>query len=145
MVKSLKSLIKIYSSTQEGFSLVEIVLVVLAIGFLGLMIANLPSSISLITQSRHSSTARDIASKEVEFLRNQTYAGIKDQSGQFNFSDPDLGSLPNSWASYDIENCSSCTTGENVKQVTVTVSWKELGKAKQIQLTTLIGENGVGS
>lgn len=129
---------------QRGMSMVEIVLVIGVVIFIFLLINSLPGSISIIGRSKHTSIAKDVASKEIEYLRQQTYANLSVGSGTF--TDANLQNLPNSSATYDIENCPAiiCTGGEKVKQVSVTVSWLESGNTKQVKLNTLVAQGGVG-
>lgn len=129
---------------EKGASFVELILVVAAVGFLALLINSIPSAISSISRSRHTSIAREIASKEMDYLRKQTYANLP--NGENSFSDTALTSLPLSSASYVIESCSSeiCQNEENAKQVKVKVSWSESGDNKSVELATIVGEGGIG-
>lgn len=129
---------------DSGVSLVELVLVVAAVGFLALLVNNLPSSISSINKSRHASLARDVASKQIDYLRRQTYENLS--LGTVAFSDSGLGNLPESSAVYEVEDCpvEVCTDLEDAKEVKVKVSWNESGDSKFVELVTIIGEGGVG-
>lgn len=128
---------------ERGFTLIELVLGIAIIAFLVLIINSIPSSISTITRSRHISLASNIASKELESLRKQGFDNLANGNGSF--SDSNLSSLPNSSASFSIEDCPGnvCTLGEHAKQITVSVSWNEPGENKTINLTTLVGEGGL--
>lgn len=129
---------------QKGISLVEVVLAAAVVIFLALLINSLPSSISSINKSKHSSIARDIASKEIEFLRKQDYDNLV--IGSNTFTDSKLLSLPSSNASYNIEDCPPqiCTQSEKIKKATVAVYWLESGENKKVELTTLISDGGLG-
>ena len=131
-------------SNQEGVTLIEVLLVVMAVGFLTLLISSIPASVSSINVNRHISTAKDIASKEIDYLRKQTYANLS--NGSNSFADPALNDLPQSSASYNIEDCSPpiCGAGERVKNVTVEVKWTEGGKNQSVNIATMIGEGGIG-
>ncbi len=130
---------------EEGISLVELVLVIAAVGFAALLIGNLPSSISSITKSRHISQARDIAGKEVDTLRKLTFDGLALTGGPVAFNDPSLSDLPASAATYEIDSCPEdiCTNSEDVKEVKVVVNWNEEGDAKKVELDTLVAEGGL--
>lgn len=132
------------SASQQGISYVEIILVIATVGFLAMLIGTLPSTISAINQSSHLSRAKDIAGKQVESLRKQTYSNLA--NGTSNFTDSDLNLLPSSQGSYEIIDCPLviCPNGEKAKQVTVTISWKEPRGIKSAQIVTIIGEGGVG-
>lgn len=133
-------------TNQRGVSLVELILVVMAIAFLALMIANLPSSISSINKSRNMSLARDIASKKIEYFREQEFSTLLNETNSF--MDDSLLKLPLGQASYEITNCPESVCSEDVsskiKQVKVFVLWRESGEEKKVELTTLLGEEGLG-
>lgn len=128
---------------QHGFSLVEVVLVGAAVVFLGLLVANLPAAISSVTKSQHSSLAREIASKKIENLRQQTYANLF--NGTDSFFDSSLSGLPGAAASFEVSDCpvDICSLGEHAKKVVVTVNWKESVENKSIELATIISEGGL--
>lgn len=129
---------------QKGVSLIELVLVAAAVGFLALLVANLPPSVAAITRSQHMSVAHDIVSKEIEYLRKQTYANLSNTVNPF--TDPALAGLPQSAASYEVGDCPSniCANQEKAKMITVTVSWKEPAGQKNIRLVTIISQGGLG-
>lgn len=129
---------------QRGFSLIEIVVVVFLVAILALIIASLPQTVSSINKSRHASIARDIASKQVDYLRKQTYSNLP--LGLNNFSDPNLSTLPQATATYEVSDCplEVCAASEQLKEAVIRVSWNESGEPKNIELTTLIGQGGVG-
>lgn len=129
---------------EAGFSLLEILLAVVIIGFIVLTIANIPSSLQLIGKSHYSSLARDIVSQEVEAVRSQGYDSLA--NGSTTFTDNRLFSLPSGLGTVTVSDCSAsiCTTGEQTKQVKVTVSWVEnqVG-TKNVSVTTLVSEGGL--
>lgn len=122
----------------------EVVLVITVVAFLALIIASLPQSVSSINKNRHASIARDIAGKQVDYLRKQTYANLA--NGTTSFSDQNLTGLPQGAALYEVVDCPEevCTSLENVKKVTVKVEWNESGDLKKVELVTLVGEGGLG-
>lgn len=121
------------------------VLVIAAVGFLALLIGNLPSSLSSINKSRHISEARDIAGKEIDSLRKLTYNGLSLTGGPVDFIDPGLSNLPSATATYEVDGCPTdiCTNDESVKEVKVNVNWDEQGDKKTVELTTLVAEGGL--
>lgn len=129
---------------QSGISFIELILVIGAVIFLSLLILNIPASLSAINSSRHSSTAREIASKQIEFLRKQTYANLI--NGSNTFSDINLNSLPQSSATYEISDCplTICKLNEEAKKVKIVVNWNESGDNKKTELETIISEGGMG-
>ncbi len=133
-----------FLNKQAGISLIEIILVIVAIGFLVMIIANLPSATAAVTRNRHISLARDIASREIENLRKQGYANLA--IGSSSFVDPNLTNLNSGTGTVNIEDCpeQTCTLGELAKIITVQVKWNEQGDNKQVEVTTLISEGGIG-
>lgn len=129
---------------QKGISIIELVLVVAAVSFLALLINNLPASISAINKSRHTSIAKNVANKQMEYLRSRSFTNLA--NGTNPFSNTELSKLPESAAQYLVEDCPGtvCTNTENAKKVTVSVSWKEAGETKSVELVTLVGEGGIG-
>lgn len=130
-------------ATSRGFSLVEVTLVVLMVGFIVLLISNLPSSIKLIGDSKSSSMARDIANQKLEDVRNLGYDDIA--NGTTPISDPRLTNLVSGTGTVSVADCSDtvCKNGESIKQVTVEVDWSEAGKSKSLTLSTLVAKGGL--
>lgn len=127
-----------------GSTLLEIIFVILIVGFLVLVVGNLPSSINLVRFSYHTSLAREIASTKINDLRAQTYANLAD--GTSLITDVKLQNLPLGTGKVNITDCSTdvCPSQiEKTKQVTVTISWQEINAAKQIRLTTLVSQGGL--
>lgn len=131
---------------QSGASLIELSLVVLVILALALIVANLPSWTASINGSRNYSIAREVSSRQINYLRKNLYAkNLPD--GTTVFSDENLAKLPSSSASYSIEECPGgicLDEDEQVKKITVQVNWKEGASDKSLELTTLVGAGGVG-
>ena len=128
---------------QKGISLVEFVLVIATIGFLVLLVANLPSSLASISRSSHQSIANSVANKQLEVLRKQGASNLS--NGVTNFTDSSLNKLPNVSASYSVSDCpvTICTSQEPMKDVKVTITWKEMAEQKQVSLSTLIANQGL--
>lgn len=129
---------------NKGTSLVEILLVITLVGFLVLIIGNLPNSMALIGKAGHQSLAREIGSKKIEDLRSMQYINLA--NGESPLTDYRLNQIPNGMGTYLIEDCDLliCTNGEQAKKIVVIVSWKEGSKDTQIKLETLISEGGIG-
>ena len=139
-------------SNERGFSLIESLLVVVIIGSIVFLIANIPNAIMLITKSRHISLAREIAIKQIEDKRMINYSNLA--LGSSAISDNRLSALPqgsgtvvvgvknenNEWINCDT---SICTNGENIKQVTIEVNWIDNNKPQSVSLKTMIGEGGI--
>ncbi|MBI4038189.1 hypothetical protein HY387_00850 [Candidatus Daviesbacteria bacterium] len=129
---------------SRGVSLIEILLVTVLVGFLVLLIGNLPNSINLIGKANHQSLAREIATKQIEDKRAISFVNLA--NGETVITDSRINLLPSGSGSVLVEDCNPliCTQGENTKQITVKVSWKNEGKNQEISLKTLISEGGLG-
>lgn len=129
---------------EKGISLIEIILVAGVVIALTLLLTSLPSSMSSINKSRQTSLAKEIALKELERLRNQNYENLVE--GSNSFIDADLNKLPSALGIYEIIPCSPliCTLDEDMKEIKVVVSWNESGDNKNVELSTLVLNGGLG-
>lgn len=128
---------------EHGFSLIESLLVVVIIGSIVFLIANIPNALMLNSKSNHLSLAREIAAKQIEEKRAISFANLANDSSPI--FDNRISLLPQGSGTTVVEDCSSviCTNNESMKQITVTVFWKDNNKAQVITLKTLIGEGGI--
>lgn len=128
---------------ERGVSLVEIILVVVAIGFIVILMANLPNALGLITKARHISLAKELAAKQIEDKRAISYTNLV--NGTTPLSDTRVSLLPSGAGIVAVEDCSPqvCTNSEEVKHIKVTVSWKDNQKEQTIILETFIGTGGL--
>jgi hypothetical protein len=130
---------------SKGTSLIELILVFGAVGFLILLLGNLPSSIGLIGKSRYQSVAREVAVKQIEDKRVIQFSNLA--IGTENIVDSRLNALPSGAGTILVEPCdlSVCSQTEidRAKKLTVTVTWKEGSDNKEVKLKTLIGEGGL--
>lgn len=132
--------------SQAGFSLVEIILVTLLVGFIILFIGNIPSALKLVGSSSHESLAKEIASKKIEDSRSVPFDNLA--LGASPIGDSRLTSLPGGSGQVTVSACpdSICPTQQEkdlVKQVSIQVSWSEAGQTKNIQINTLITKDGL--
>ena len=132
---------------KEGFSLVELLLTISAVGFLVLLLGSIPNSVNLIGKSRQQSLAREIISKEIEDKRAISYINLS--TGETPISDLRINLLPGGAGKILIEDCSPvsspllCPNSEAIKQMTVTVTWKTAGKNQEAKVQTIIAEGGL--
>ncbi|MBI2330345.1 hypothetical protein HYU94_03065 [Candidatus Daviesbacteria bacterium] len=128
---------------EKGVSLIESLLVVVIIGSIVFLLANIPNALMLISKARHVSLAREIAVKQIEDKRNINYSNLVNDNSAI--SDSRLSLLPQGVGTVVVEDCPAaiCANDEPIKQVTVTVSWVDNNKAQNINLNTLIGEEGI--
>ena len=128
---------------EHGVSLVEIILAIAAIGFIVILMANLPNALGLITKSKHISLAKEIATKQIEDKRDVSFVNLVNDITEV--TDPRLGLLPSGAGTLEVADCNPtiCTNSEPIKHVKVTVSWKDNQKDQNIFLETFIGEGGL--
>lgn len=127
----------------SGFSLIELLLVIIVIGTSVFLLANLPNALNLISKSNHLSLAREIASKQIEDKRSINYVNLVLDTSDI--SDSRLSLLPSSSGTVVVENCdvAICTNSEHIKKIIVTINWKDNNKNQTINLETFIGEGGI--
>lgn len=128
---------------ENGLSLIESLLVVAVIGSIVFLMGNIPNALMLFSKSRHLSLAREIAVKQIEDKRTINYANLVNDSSPL--SDNRLNLLPQGAGTVVVEDCNTsvCTSGEHLKQITVTVSWIDNNKPQTLALKTMIGEGGI--
>lgn len=137
---------KIKKFNQLGVSLIEVIVIVLIAGVLVTVIANLPAAISLIGVGNHEATAKQIVAKKISDVRSLGYDNLANNAPNgVAISDTRLTGLNAGSGNLLIEECpvSVCTQSEQVKQITIKVSWKEAGKNKNFQIVTLISKGGL--
>lgn len=127
---------------SQGFSLLEVIIVVATVGLLAILISSIPNSIRLVTKSRHTSTAREIAAKKIEEMREIQYGNLT--VGETDITDSTLNLIPSGSGKIIVALCDPtiCTKDENTKEVTVMVTWQE-ENTRQVTLSTLISEGGL--
>lgn len=130
-------------SAQRGVSLIETILVVLTLGFIVILMANLPNALGLITKSRHVGVAREITLKQIEDKRATSYINLV--NGATSISDSRLNLLPGGSGQVEVSDCDPaiCTNSEPIKKIKATVSWKDNNKNQTVTLETFIGEGGL--
>lgn len=130
-------------NSQTGISLLEVVISLTMIGFILLIILNIPQATRLIGASKHESLAKDIVVQQIERLRSQAYDNLP--LGTVTISDPRLSTLPQSSSSVIVSNCPNitCPNGEQTKMVEVKVSWQEESKVKNVDVYTFISKGGL--
>lgn len=128
---------------MKGFSLVEIILVVATVGFIVILMANLPNALGLIAKARHISLAKETAAKQIEDKRAVTYTNLV--NGTTPITDTRISLLPQGSGIVDVADCSPqiCTNSEEVKHIKVTVLWMDNQKEQTIILETFIGKGGL--
>lgn len=130
-------------NNEKGVSLVESLLVVVAVSAIVFLLANIPNALGLITKSRHESLAREIAVKQIEDKRAINYINLVNDTSAI--VDSRISLLPSGSGTVTIADCSTaiCTNGEHIKQVSIVISWKDNNKDQNLTVETMIGEGGI--
>ncbi len=128
---------------ERGVSLIESLLVVVVIGSIVFLIANIPNALMLVNKSKHLSLAREIAVKQIEDKRTLNYSNLANDNSPI--SDTRLSLLPQGAGTVEVADCDPavCTQGEHLKQVSVTVNWQDNSKQQTLAVKTLVGEGGI--
>lgn len=128
---------------QKGVSLIESLLAVVMVGVIVLLLSNLPNAMNLMSKSSHLGIAREIASKQIEDKRAISYINLVNDSVAI--VDSRLSQLPSGVGTILVEDCplEICTNGEQIKQITITINWKENDKPQTTIIKTFIGESGL--
>ncbi|MDB5170294.1 MAG: hypothetical protein JWN82_690 [Candidatus Saccharibacteria bacterium] len=121
-----------------GFTLVEILVTILLLGIATASLSSVFISIRNIQlQSSYYDTANRAAAREIESLRNDSYATLT--AGQtINFTADLPTTLPNRNGTVVV---SAPTDG--IRRVDATVTYKAQGKTRTLTLSSLIGEIGI--
>ncbi len=130
-------------SSESGVSLLESLLVVVVVGMIIVLMANIPNALGLISKSRHLSLAREIASKQIEDKRATNYVNLVNDSVPI--VDSRINLLPKGTGVVLVEDCNPaiCSNGEHLKQITVTVNWIDNNKNQKVVIKTFIAEGGL--
>ena len=130
-------------SKEGGFSLLESLLIVVVVGFIVALMANIPNALVLFNKSRNLSLSREIAVKQIEDKRTINYANLVNDSSSI--GDLRMNLLPQSSGTVTVADCDLliCTNSEAIKQVTVTINWVDNNKPQTLTLKTMIGEGGI--
>lgn len=128
---------------ESGVSLLESLLVVVVVGMTVVLMANIPNALGLITKSRNLSLAREIAAKQLEDKRAISFANLVSDTTPV--SDTRISLLPEGAGTVTVTDCDPliCTNGENLKKISIILSWKDNNKTQTINLDTFIGEGGL--
>lgn len=131
------------SRNQYGFTLVEVLLLVLIVVFIVVLSINIPSSLGLVGDSQYNSLAKEIISQKIEDIRAQSYDNLA--NGVTSPWDDRLNNLPFSSITQTVADCPTniCTHSEKIKEVGVQINWSEGKSQKNLQIVTFIGKGGL--
>ena len=133
---------------SAGFGLIEIILSVVLIIAIATGLFATAGTFLIRRKSDLQAIAAKIASKDIEYLRNLSFASLPGTTTPGPngcpqppiTSDPDLVKLPDGKCSRTITNYTGDT---NIKQITITIRWQENNISKNLVMDTLIYANGL--
>jgi prepilin-type N-terminal cleavage/methylation domain-containing protein len=125
--------------SQDGFTIVELVVTIVVAGFIIPAVAVALTNLSVVNKiARDKTLANMLVQNKVETLRSAGYNSLSDGTTSFVSELPNTIGSPRT-ASYTI---SSPATG--IKQVDITISFSEYHVSKSLSFRTYISELGVG-
>jgi len=130
---------------KRGFALID---TVVAIGLIGLSLAVLAGvypARRLSQMSRAYVIAQAVAQTKMEELRLLGFAALNSSQNTV-FTDSNLNKLKDAAGAYAVTEFDADNDGQNeddIKKITVTVTWSERGESKIVSLQTLLGQTGL--
>lgn len=141
------ALFKKFKVNSLGFSIVEVLLIVMIVGFIASLINLLPPALGLVGSSKHEVVAKQVAQKQIEDLRSSGYDNLANTSSPPpSIVDSRLQTIPGGSGTYTIQDCEPpiCQNSEQIKNISIVIAWIESGnKPKNIQVNTLIAKGGL--
>lgn len=121
---------------NKGFSLIELILVILVAGAIILVMVNLGPAINFLGVGNRELIVRQIVAEQIEDIRSKGFDNLSD--GVVAITDPRLASFPQKTATITV---SPAATG--LKQVDIAINWVENGKTKSFLTSTLVAKGGL--
>jgi prepilin-type N-terminal cleavage/methylation domain-containing protein len=125
---------------QQGFTIIELVVTLVALGFFAVSIGTLFTN---LTEEQHNTdlmaVASDAAETEIESLRNNGYSSLT--AGTVNFS----SSLPSVLPSNSTGSAVITKPSADIVRVDVTVTYYVGTKSHSVELSSLIARIGINS
>lgn len=121
---------------QQGFSLVEMIVLIFIVGILFNLVIMEVESLIISRKQKYEDIAYHIANKEMESLRATSFDDLP-SSG--NISDTQLNQIPSGSGNFTVTDY---TGYSGLKQLTVTVVWND-GSSKSVVLNTIAGKGGL--
>ncbi len=126
--------------TEGGFTLIELIVTIVVTG---LIIIAITSLFITIERTQHRTqlleTATRAGEQQIEALRNNNYNSLESGS-TINFTNDLPAALPSPRSGTVVVS----EPMEGVKRVDVTVSYRDGNKTKDVKLSSLIGQLGIG-
>ncbi len=123
---------------QKGFSLIEVLIAVFILGIVSVtLISVFIYGFNVVFKTRQVTLATQIAQEEVELIRNLNYDDILLLGSTYNHDN--LSVLVNGAGVLSIEN----GPGDDIKKLTVSVTWYYRGTNMRKDVVTFITREGV--
>lgn len=131
---------KPHSSTNKGFTLVEIAVGIAILGIMIISIANLFIAIEAIQrQSLHLALAHRAAEQEIESLRNSHYNTLALSPPNVDFTDE----LPPELASPRSGEVVISEPQPGIKRLDLTITYRNGRRTKTVKMSALLGNIGI--
>ena len=133
---------------RGGFTLVEVMVAIIIIGIGFGAVLSLGSQLSWITRaSTEESRAAQAAQYQVEVVRSLSWTYLTALEPSYTITGaqhPMLDELPNGQATVAISPFPTASADEQLRAVTVTLSWRDLdGDTQEYTVTTLVARKGM--
>lgn len=126
--------------SSRGFTLIEVILSMLLLFVVFIAITAMNQTIRFTNRGRFDDIGRSIAIEHLEIYRGMDFNSLPD--GTVEISDPGLDLLPQGTAHAVFSDYSSTDSG--LVEAVVTVNWIDKGVPRDVSLTTLLTNGGVG-
>jgi len=135
---NIKKLIQKRKKSQEGFSLIEILIAIFILGIVSItLISVFIYGFNIVFRTRQVTLATQIAQEGVELVRNLSYDDILLLGSTYDHDS--LSELVNGAGALSIEN----GPGDDIKKLTVSVTWDYRGSNLRKDVVTFITREGV--
>lgn len=126
--------------SERGFTLLEVVISVLLLTLVFSFFDVMTQTLRFTNRGRFDDIGRSIGIEHLEIYRAMDFNLLP--SGTVAISDPELASLPNGTGSAVFSDYGSADSG--IVQVEVTINWLDKGVPRDVALTSLLTNGGVG-
>lgn len=126
--------------SSRGFTLIEVILSMLLLFVVFIAITAMNQTIRFTNRGRFDDIGRSIAIEHLEIYRGMDFNSLPD--GTVEINDPGLDLLPQGTAHAVFSDYGSTDSG--LVEAVVTVNWIDKGVPRDVSLTTLLTNGGVG-
>jgi prepilin-type N-terminal cleavage/methylation domain-containing protein len=124
---------------QAGFTVIELLVAIAVVGILVPTLSGFVTELNALNdRARDLTIVNSLAENKIESLRSKGFTSLSDGTTTFTTELPVTLGSPKS-ATYVVS-----TPHTGIKQIDMTISYKDHGRIQTAQYTTYIGELGVG-